>query len=98
MWGALLFLAGFPMSIVWGIICLNIAFEKGRSGVAWFFIGFFLRLIGLVMICCFEKLSESEEKGFSCVADEIKKLNDLRAAGILTEEEFNRKKRQLLGK
>lgn len=31
------------------------------------------------------------------VADQIKKLADLRDAGILTEEEFNAKKKQLLG-
>ena len=33
----------------------------------------------------------------SDVADQIKKLADLRDAGILTEEEFNAKKQQLLG-
>ena len=33
----------------------------------------------------------------SDVADQIKKLADLRDAGILTEEEFNAKKKQLLG-
>lgn len=31
------------------------------------------------------------------VADQIKKLADLRDAGILTEDEFNAKKKQLLG-
>lgn len=31
------------------------------------------------------------------VADQIKKLADLRDSGILTEEEFNAKKKQLLG-
>lgn len=32
------------------------------------------------------------------VADEIKKLADLKEQGILTEEEFNTKKAQILGK
>ena len=38
-------------STIMGIICTVIAKKKGRSG-AWFFGGFFLGLIGLIIILC----------------------------------------------
>ena len=46
------YLAGLLIGCaVMGIICTVIAKKKGRSG-AWFFGGFFLGLIGLIIILC----------------------------------------------
>ena len=41
-------------SIALGIVCTVIAKKKGRSG-AWFLGGFFLGLIGLVIVLCLHK-------------------------------------------
>lgn len=41
--------------------------------------------------------SGMENRQLSCPADEIKKYAELRDQGIITEEEFNAKKKQLLG-
>ena len=41
-------------STVMGIVCAVIAKKKGRSG-AWFFGGFFLGLIGLIIVLCLRK-------------------------------------------
>ena len=40
--------------IAMGIVCTVIAKKKGRSG-AWFLGGFFLGLIGLVIVLCLHK-------------------------------------------
>lgn len=39
----------------------------------------------------------NDKTGTSSTADELKKFADLRDQGVLTEEEFNQKKKQLLG-
>jgi hypothetical protein len=41
-----------------GGICAAIANSKGRSGVGWFFIGFFFGLIGIIVIACLSNLKE----------------------------------------
>ncbi len=47
------FLAGMAAAV--GIICVNIMKKKGYDMLAgWFFIGFFLGLIGLVICLCIE--------------------------------------------
>lgn len=46
---------------VFGGVCAAVANSKGRSGVGWFFGGFFLGCIGLVIILCLPNLKEQEE-------------------------------------
>jgi hypothetical protein len=38
------------INIIGGAICAAIASSKGRSGIGWFFIGFLIPLIGLIII------------------------------------------------
>ena len=45
-----------------GIICMIAARQKGRSMVGWFFIGFMLGLIGLVMILVVSNKKEQKAK------------------------------------
>ncbi|MYD19735.1 MAG: hypothetical protein F4246_10205 [Rhodothermaceae bacterium] len=45
--GCLLVIILIP--VVFGILCAAIAENKGRDGIGWFFIGFFLTVIGLVI-------------------------------------------------
>ena len=49
------------MLCVFGGVCAAIANSKGRSGVGWFFAGFFLGCIGLVIILCLSNVREQEE-------------------------------------
>lgn len=45
-----------------GIICALIANSKGRSAIGWFFIGFLLGLIGLIICIVMPNLKEQREK------------------------------------
>lgn len=55
-------MAQLVILIIFGIICACIASSKGRSEVGWFFIGFFLGLIGLILIACLSNLKEEAAK------------------------------------
>lgn len=54
------------IQLVIGLICGGItalvASNKGRSAVGWFFIGFFLGLIGLIIACCMGDLKKQKAK------------------------------------
>lgn len=43
------------LCIVFGVLCSKIARRKNRDKVGWFFIGFFLGVIGLLIILCIPK-------------------------------------------
>lgn len=45
-----------------GIICAMIATSRGRSGVAWFFIGLFFQCFGLIVLLVLPDLKVQEEK------------------------------------
>lgn len=46
--------------LVWGGVCAAIASSKGRTPVGWFFAGFAIGLIGLIIILCMSNLKEEE--------------------------------------
>ncbi len=50
------------IAVVFGIICAAIASSRGRSGIAWFFIGFFAGCIGLIIVLCLPNLKEEQAK------------------------------------
>jgi len=45
-----------------GAACALIADSRGRSGVAWFFLGFFLTCIALVLVCVLPDLRKDRER------------------------------------
>ena len=49
-------LFGTINTIISMIACPIIASKKGRSVVGWFFGGFFLGLIGLIIVACLKKI------------------------------------------
>ncbi|MFQ5655433.1 MAG: DUF4339 domain-containing protein [Planctomycetota bacterium] len=50
----------FAVPIVFGAICAMIASSRGRSAVGWFFIGFFLQCIGLIILLVIPDLRAQE--------------------------------------
>ena len=51
--------------VVWtifGVICALIGQHRGRSGLAWFFIGFFLQIIGLILVLVLANLKKEEAR------------------------------------
>ncbi len=55
------FLQLIIMLIFGGVVCA-IAVGKGRNGLGWFFIGFFLGCIGLILVFCFSDLKVEAAK------------------------------------
>ncbi|WP_038161549.1 DUF4339 domain-containing protein [Verrucomicrobium sp. BvORR106] len=52
---------GLVIRCIFGGICAAIASSKGRNPVGWFFIGFFIACIGLVIVLCLPNLHEQQE-------------------------------------
>lgn len=48
--------------LLFAIICAVIAADRGRSAVAWFFIGLFLSCFGLILVLVVPNLKEQEER------------------------------------
>lgn len=49
------------LCIIFGVLCAKIARRKNRDKVGWFFIGFFLGVIGLLIILCIPKENETKQ-------------------------------------
>ena len=50
----------FPVAM--GIICAMIAQTRGRSAVGWFFIGFFLSCIGVILVLVLPDLRQEQQR------------------------------------
>jgi hypothetical protein len=48
--------------LVFGGVCAVLANNRGRSGVAWFFIGFFFSCFGLILLLCLPDVKQQEER------------------------------------
>ena len=48
--------------VVFGVISAVVASSKGRNAVGWFFCGFFIGLIGLIIIACLPNLNEERNR------------------------------------
>lgn len=47
---------------IFGVIAMLIARAKGRSGIGWFFGGFFLTWIGVIIVACLSNRKEDERR------------------------------------
>ena len=81
-----------------GLIPANIAKNKGHSFGLWWFYGWMLFIVAIIHVQFIpdENARQSAYMPTQSVADELKKYNALFEQGVLTEEEFNTKKEQLL--
>src|SRR5436190_8935887 len=59
--GAVL-LIGLIVRAICGAIAAAIASSKGRSAVGWFFGGFFLVILGIIIVACLSNLNEKRRK------------------------------------
>lgn len=78
----------------------DIGAKKGYGAGISFCAGFFLGLIGLVVMLVLEDKNHTktaQTPPVESVADEIIKYKQLLDGGIITEEEFSAKKTELLG-
>lgn len=82
-------------SIVFGSACQRMCYEKGRDEDG-FYVGYFLGIIGLIIVATMKDKSENNKVEAIDKYDELKKLQDLKNAGTLTEEEFEREKKKIL--
>lgn len=77
---------------IWGWAVNKVIKNKGYDE-NWFWWGFFFGLIALIVALTKPQNSNS---GNNTNFDEIKKYKELLDSGIITEDEFNRKKEDLL--
>ena len=90
--------------IIVGLICglISRAIAKGRGMVGGFWWGFFLWIIGIIVVAVKPNDKAKNEHNYyvpptQSFASELEKLAELKERGIITQEEFEEKKKQLLG-
>ena len=76
----------------------NIAKRKGYSFGLWWFYGWMLFIVAIIHVNCIpdKNAQQVPTSGNASVADELKKYKELLDQGVITEEEFQAKKEQLL--
>ncbi len=96
------------LGIAAGLACIpaNIAKKKGYSYGLWWFYGWMLFIVAIIHAAVIPdknvQQSSTRSESFSppissqSVADELKKYKELKDQGVITEEEFQLKKEQLL--
>lgn len=94
--------AYFVIAMLGGMICAVLAGGKGRNVLGWFVIGFLLPLIGVILVVVLPEegtappTHHEPKRTTSTYLDDLQKLADLRERGILTEQEFEDKKRLVM--
>ena len=92
-----------PLVLAAGLafIPANIAKNKGRSFGLWWFYGWMLFIVALIHSLTlpdpYAYTPTPTAKAPTSSADELKKYKDLLDKGVITQEEFDAKKKQLLG-
>ena len=84
-----------------GFIPANIAKKKGYSFGLWWFYGWMLFIVAIIHVNLIpDKNAQAEAVQGSAAlgaADALKQFKELLDAGAITQEEYDAKKRQLLG-
>ena len=86
-----------------GFIPAEIAKRKGRENYwAWWFYGWMLFIVALIHSLCMADYNATAETSVRTApvngsADEIMRYKELLDSGAITQEEFDAKKKQLLG-
>lgn len=86
--------------LITGLISYEIVKYKGYDNpVSWFWIGFLADVLGIVLALCKPSVEESQmaSNAKATPADDLKKYKELLDSGAITQEEYDAKKKQLLG-
>lgn len=84
------------VSALLGLIPAAIAKKKGHSFGLWWFYGWMLFIVAIIHVQFISDENASPAFSAQSPAEELKKYKELYDQGVLTEEEFNEKKNQLL--
>lgn len=85
-----------------GIIPAVIAYKKGYSFLGWWFYGWMLFIVAFIHSLFLPDKNAKAQSSIESlmhgqsVADELKKYKELKDQGVISEEEFQAKKKQLL--
>lgn len=94
----LVIIAGyFVGGLFWGMISGFIYKDKGGSFEAGFVWGFFLGIIGVIIVSLQKDKSEKSKNSYS-PTEELEKLSKLKESGALSEQEFEESKKTILSK
>lgn len=97
------------IAAVLGLIPANIAKEKGYSFGLWWFYGWMLFIVAIIHVQFIPDKNEANKPGYRSssipycpptslsATDEIKQYKELLDQGIISEEEFEKKKKQIMG-
>lgn len=80
-----------------GLIPANIAKKKGYSFGLWWFYGWMLFIVAIIHVQFIPDKNAPQTYAGVGSADELKKYKQLYDDGTLTKEEYEEKKKQLLG-
>ena len=80
-----------------GLIPANIAKKKGHSFGLWWFYGWMLFIVAIIHVQFIPDKNAPQTNPRVGNADELKKYKQLYDEGTLTREEYEEKKKQLLG-
>ena len=95
--------------LIWGFVAQVVSENKGyEDGFFWFF---FLGIIGIIVVACkpdnnssyasvlLSKAAEEKDKSEKELLNvqKLKSYRDLLDSGVITQEEFDKKKSELLG-
>ena len=77
---------GWIILLIFGIICAAIANSKGRSVVAWFFIGFFFGIFGLIILLVVGNLKDARQKEMEMQTEQRRLREQLRQERIKNDQ------------
>lgn len=80
-----------------GLIPANIAKKKGHSFGLWWFYGWMLFIVAIIHVQFIPDKNAPQSYAGVGGADELKKFKQLYDEGTLTKEEYEEKKKQIIG-
>ncbi|MBW8015374.1 MAG: hypothetical protein FVQ82_04245 [Planctomycetes bacterium] len=81
--------------LIFGAICAAIGSSKGRSAIGWFFVGFFLGIIGLIIACVASNVKDARQKEIEMQNEQRRLREQLRQERIKNDQFRNHAQQRL---